>query len=383
MVTEVAPGLHRMALPLGIHGVETVSAYLLAGGDGRDTLVDCGIAAATTPDGDPGPDGTAALEAALRACGSGFERIERLVITHAHIDHFGLAGEVVRRSGGELWMHRSTELDLAKYDDPDEAVDRRELMLADHGLYGPELTETSRGLCDWIPVMPSIGRPGTLLDGGERLTVGDRTWEVVHTPGHSPGHICLWNAADRLLCSGDHLLQFVSPPVTFERGFETDPMGSYLASLDRVAVLGPELRAARPRAAVPRRRPQSRFHLAEQAAAADADPRDGGGARAHGHRAHRRAVPDRHDGSAAALRHGGDPRLPRPPRGAGRAGPGAAARRGLRVATGGSLRSVRGTGSSYEVVVTGEVGRDREGPMTEQAAAAGAVATTGARPAWW
>ena len=100
-------------------------------------------------------------------------------MTHAHIDHFGLAGEVVRRSGGELWMHRQTELDLAKYDDPDEAVDRRELMLADHGLYGPELTETSRGLCDWLPVMPSIGRPSTLLDGGERVSrrrpdVGDR-----------------------------------------------------------------------------------------------------------------------------------------------------------------------------------------------------------------
>jgi len=146
MVTEVAPGLHRMALPLGIHGVETVSAYLLVGGDGRDTLVDCGVAAATGPDGDPGPDGTAALEAALAACGSGFERIERIVVTHAHIDHFGLAGEVVRRSGGELWMHRSTELDLAKYAEPDEAVDRRELMLADHGLFGANLTETSRGL---------------------------------------------------------------------------------------------------------------------------------------------------------------------------------------------------------------------------------------------
>ncbi len=239
-VTEVAPGLHRMALPLGIHGVATVSAYLLAG-DGADTLVDCGVAAAPTEGGDPGPDGTAALEAALAACGSGFARIERLVVTHAHIDHFGLAGEVVRRSGGQLWMHRSTELDIAKYADPDEAVDRRELMLADHGLYGPELTETSRGLCDWLPVMPSIGRPSTLLDGGERFAVGDRTWEVVHTPGHSPGHVCLWSAADELLCSGDHLLQVISPPVTFERGFETDPMGSYLASLDRVGALAPEL----------------------------------------------------------------------------------------------------------------------------------------------
>ena len=244
-VTEVAPGLHRLALPLGIHGVSTVSAYLLAGArsgnGGGDTLVDCGVSAAPTPDGDPGPDGTGGLEAALAACGSGFEQIDRLIVTHAHIDHFGLAGEVVRRSGGQQWMHRSTELDLAKYAEPDEAVDRREVMLADHGLYGPELTESSRGLCDWLPVMPSIGRPSTLLDGGERFAVGDRTWEVVHTPGHSPGHVCLWSAADRLLCSGDHLLQLVSPPVTFERGFDADPMGAYLESLERVRVLEPEL----------------------------------------------------------------------------------------------------------------------------------------------
>lgn len=236
-VSEVAPGVHRLALPLGIHGVPTVSAYLLhgGGGDGGDTLVDCGIA-----DG-PGTDGTATIAAAIAAAGGALERIARLVVTHAHIDHFGLAGEVVRRSGGELWMHRRTDLDLAKYADPDDAVDRRTLMLADHGLYGPDLTETSEGLRDWMPVMPSVGRPSRVLDGGETLRVGGRTWEVVHTPGHSPGHVCLWSAEERLLCSGDHVLQVVSPPVTFERGFETDPMGSYLASLDRVRVLAPDL----------------------------------------------------------------------------------------------------------------------------------------------
>ena len=89
--------------------------------------------------------------------------------------------------------------------------------------------------------MRSFGQPSTLLDGGERFVVARRTWEVVHTPGHSPGHVCLWSAADRLLCSGDHLLQLVSPPVTFERGFARDPMGSYLESLDRVRVLEPDL----------------------------------------------------------------------------------------------------------------------------------------------
>jgi glyoxylase-like metal-dependent hydrolase (beta-lactamase superfamily II) len=238
-VAEVAEGVFRLALPLGIHDVPTVSAYLLRGDDG-DTLVDCGIAAGVDG-GNPGPDGTAAVSAALAAVGGTLERLERLVVTHAHIDHFGLAGEVVRRSGAELWMHRRTGLDLDKYADPDEAVDRRTLMLADHGLYGSELTESSEGLREWMPVMPSIGRPSRLLDGGELFRVGGRTWEAVHTPGHSPGHVCLWNAEERLLCSGDHLLQVVSPPVTFERGFEADPMGSYLESLDRVRALAPEL----------------------------------------------------------------------------------------------------------------------------------------------
>jgi glyoxylase-like metal-dependent hydrolase (beta-lactamase superfamily II) len=242
-VAEVAPQVFRLVLPLGIHDVPTVSAYLLRGDD-ADTLVDCGIAAGIGDAAGPvraDADGTEAVAAALAAVGSSLERLERLVVTHAHIDHFGIAGEVVRRSGADLWMHRRTDLDLAKYADPEEAVDRRTLMLADHGVYGRELTEASEGLRDWLPVMPSIGRPSTLLDGGERFTAGGRTWEVVHTPGHSPGHVCLWDAQARLLCSGDHLLQVVSPPVTFERGFETDPMGSYLASLQRVAELAPDL----------------------------------------------------------------------------------------------------------------------------------------------
>lgn len=240
-VTEVAPGVHRIALPLGIHGVLTVSAYLLHGDDG-DTLVDCGIAAGPQPPV-PGaePDPCGALEQGLRAAGSRLERLARLVVTHAHIDHYGLAGEVVRRSGGELWMHEASRLDRDKYHDPDEAVDRRMLMLADHGLYGKELTASSEGLLDWMPMMPSIAEPDRVLTGGEKLVAGDRTWEIVHTPGHSPGHVCLWSAADSLLCSGDHLLQVVSPPVTFERGFDPDPMGSYLDSLDRVAALTPRL----------------------------------------------------------------------------------------------------------------------------------------------
>jgi glyoxylase-like metal-dependent hydrolase (beta-lactamase superfamily II) len=237
--SEVAPGVFRLVLPLGIHGIASVNAYLLADDTG-DTLVDCGVAVAD-PEGGPDDDGTSALAAGLRACGSSLGRLARVVVTHAHIDHFGVAGEVVKRSDAELWMHAETGRDLAKYEDPSSAVDRRSAMLADHGLYGEALEEASTGLKSWLPVMPSIGRPTTALQGGERFSAGARVWQVIPTPGHSPGHVCLWSVTDRLLCSGDHLLRGISPPVTYERGFDRDPMGSYLMSLDIVRQLAPAL----------------------------------------------------------------------------------------------------------------------------------------------
>jgi glyoxylase-like metal-dependent hydrolase (beta-lactamase superfamily II) len=237
---EVAEGVFLLPLPLGIHRIPSVNAYLFVD-PGGDTLVDCGIYAAMPRSPGELEDGTGAVGAALAQCGRSFDTLGRLIITHAHIDHYGIAGELVRRSGAELWMHALTDLDRNKYAHPDRAVDRRTVMLADHGLYGEPLTGAATGLRDWMPVMPSIGQPTSKVHGGEKFSAGGRSWEILHTPGHSPGHICLWSAGDRLLCSGDHLLKSISPPVTFERGFERDPMGSYLDSLRLVEQLEPAL----------------------------------------------------------------------------------------------------------------------------------------------
>ena len=88
-VAEVAPGVHRLELPLGIHGVMTVSAYLLQG-NGADTLVDCGVAAAPTEDGAPGPDGPGALEAARPAGGRGFELSNRIPHELTAVEYYRL-----------------------------------------------------------------------------------------------------------------------------------------------------------------------------------------------------------------------------------------------------------------------------------------------------
>jgi glyoxylase-like metal-dependent hydrolase (beta-lactamase superfamily II) len=92
-----------------------------------------------------------------------------------------------------------------------------------------------------MPYLHSVVEASRRLKGGETFTVGDRELAVLHTPGHSTGHICLWSAADGLLFSGDHILGGITPPVTFERGFDANPLESYLDSLAQIADLHPRL----------------------------------------------------------------------------------------------------------------------------------------------
>jgi glyoxylase-like metal-dependent hydrolase (beta-lactamase superfamily II) len=232
--TEV-PGVTRVALPIGIHGIESVNVYVLADGD-RVTLVDCGVWRADADD-----DGLPALERSIEQAGYALRDVSRIIVTHAHIDHYGLAGRLMELTGAELWMHAMTDLDCEKYRHPDTAMARRRDMYADHGLPEPELGSLAQSLSTWLPYLYSVVEASRRLRGGERIPVGGHDWEVIHTPGHSFGHVCLWSPDTGAVFSGDHLLPGVTPPVTFERGFDADPLRSYLDSLERIAQRDPRL----------------------------------------------------------------------------------------------------------------------------------------------
>jgi glyoxylase-like metal-dependent hydrolase (beta-lactamase superfamily II) len=232
---EPAAEVTRIPLPVGVHGVQFINVYAIPDGD-RVTLVDCGIWRSEVPD-----DGLAALRQGLHGAGYAIDDIARIIVTHAHIDHYGLAGRLMERTGAELWMHALTDLDCEKYRHPETAVARRQDTYADHGLPPADWPAVAHGLRNWLPYLHSVVEASTRLRGDERLPIGGRTWEVIHTPGHSVGHICLYCPELGLLLSGDHLLPGVTPPVTFERGFDPDPMRSYLDSLARIAERAPRL----------------------------------------------------------------------------------------------------------------------------------------------
>jgi glyoxylase-like metal-dependent hydrolase (beta-lactamase superfamily II) len=228
-------GLTRVALPVGVNAVDSVNMHVLADGDSV-TLVDCGVWRPDLPDG-----GLAAVEAGVEAAGYALRDVARIVVTHAHIDHYGLAGRLMETTGAELAMHTLTDLDCEKYRHPDTARARRRDTYADHGVSEAERTDLADHLTRWLPYLHSVVEASQRLRGGEELLIGGDRWDVVHTPGHSLGHVCLWSSSRRVLLSGDHLLPGITPPVSFERGFDADPLRSYLDSLRRIADLRPRL----------------------------------------------------------------------------------------------------------------------------------------------
>src|SRR6188472_3999958 len=112
---RVMNGLWRLRLPLPWPGVPHVNAWAISSGSGV-VLVDTGLA-------DPGA--LAQLELGLREAGLRLEHIRLLVCTHAHSDHYGLAGSIVDAAGCELWMHPNHAHMTRAAQDPERMLDRR------------------------------------------------------------------------------------------------------------------------------------------------------------------------------------------------------------------------------------------------------------------
>jgi glyoxylase-like metal-dependent hydrolase (beta-lactamase superfamily II) len=229
--------VYRLVLPLPFKAVQTVNAYLMADPNGA-VLVDCGVYL-PEPAADHGLD---VLRAALNDCGFSLDDIRVLFLTHPHIDHFGMARWLVDRTGADVWMHPAGALEFVAYSDQDTERARLRRVLTGHGVDPRDIDGLVADIVDeWAPYLSGVVTAGRHLWGGERVDIGGRDWEVVFTPGHSRAHLCLWNAEDNILFSGDHLLPGVASPINFHHGLDDDPLGQYLDGLARIEELAPGL----------------------------------------------------------------------------------------------------------------------------------------------
>jgi glyoxylase-like metal-dependent hydrolase (beta-lactamase superfamily II) len=227
---EVASGVIRVQLPMPFE-LKHVNVYLLRDGDGY-TLVDTGLQTQESRE---------ALARGLDESGIALHRVTRILITHIHPDHFGLAGELRERSGAELVIHRlEVSLMEPRYARAEDLVQDVARWLHVNGVPETEaefLKSASMAAREFV----SVVEPDSLLEGAERLALDGADLQVVWTPGHSPGHCCFFLPSKRLLLSGDHLLPKISPNIGLHPQSGADPLGDYLSALDRVARLDVDL----------------------------------------------------------------------------------------------------------------------------------------------
>ncbi|MCH8009369.1 MAG: MBL fold metallo-hydrolase [Chloroflexi bacterium] len=227
MAKEVLSGLYQLKVPIPDNPIGYVLPYLIPGDDGY-TLVDSGWNT---------PEAFAALEAELKEVGVSFDQIKRLLITHVHPDHYGLAGKIKEVCGAEVIVHqRERDFIRSRYRQPAQLLERMANWLIENGVPEDEMPDMQQSSMPARAFVVPVD-PDTVLWGGETLDFGVYRLEVYWTPGHSPGHMCFYERAQRVLFTGDHVLPTVTPNVSLHPQQQGNPLGDYLASLERLMPL--------------------------------------------------------------------------------------------------------------------------------------------------
>lgn len=194
LVQEVVPGVWRLRTPMPGHSFGSLNSYLLTSGDDA-VLVD-------TPWGTP--EVTTRFRELVEATGTALESIRMVLVTHFHEDHSGAAGWLQTEVGAEVVMHEAdARVRAARFATEEYAaeLDRwlHQVGVDDEGVrYAREQYRRSAALFSRL-------EPDWLVEHGETIAVGDLTIEALHTPGHTPGHLCFLDRERGLLFAGDHV----------------------------------------------------------------------------------------------------------------------------------------------------------------------------------
>lgn len=217
MSEEVGAGIYRTEIPLRGNPLRAINSYLIRGDD-RWLMIDTGMNR---------PECREAMLASLRELGADLRKTD-IFVTHFHADHLGLVSELVQAGSRVYFNHPEAGL-VHQADYWETLADTARL----HGFPEEELREALSGhpgRRNQPPVLPEL----TLLREGDRIPVGPYLLTCLETPGHTPGHMCLFEATTRILFSGDHVLKDITPNLS---GWveERNALVRYLTSLEKIA----------------------------------------------------------------------------------------------------------------------------------------------------
>ena len=204
-----------------------VNAYVIQSDHGI-TLIDPGLHTHDAED---------SWQKAMQEIGITYRDIEKIILTHHHPDHYGMAG----------WFQQQTEAPVYISDAGKRQVDylwgfERNTSQMLYSLFKQHGMETA--VCDamfehmnrfveWVSPQPEM----TSMHEDELIMLGNRNYRTIHTPGHAYGHLCFYHEASGDIFCGDHVLPQITPNVGLNSHEDNNPLHSFLESLNHVSTL--------------------------------------------------------------------------------------------------------------------------------------------------
>lgn len=230
--TQIADGVMWIRLPLPM-ALDHVNVYALDDGDGW-TVVDTGIRSKR---------GIALWQRLLEGPLRG-KPVHRVIVTHHHPDHVGMAGWLMDACGAELTTTRTAWLTarmliLDEEDRPTpQALDFWRAAGMDPDMFERRRTQRPYNFADTCHPLP-VGY--TRARQGDVIRAGGRSWDVHIGNGHAPEHLTLWSRDDDLVIAGDQIISSISPNLgVYPTEPEADPVGEWLEACGRLATLARE-----------------------------------------------------------------------------------------------------------------------------------------------
>lgn len=225
MIEEILPNLYRIEIPLPRNPLKYLNSYLIKGRE-RNLLIDTGFN----------------QEECKTAMFEGLGKLEvnleetDLFVTHLHADHTGLVSALVTDNSkvycGEI------DANLINRCVPSNCCGLSHFLSEMHeilALHGFPLQEIDNAIQEHPARKQNIGRKQdfSIVKENDTIEVGDYIFKCVETPGHSPGHMCLYETKKEILISGDHILDEITPIIKITK-WASDPLGDFLNSLDKI-----------------------------------------------------------------------------------------------------------------------------------------------------
>jgi len=230
---QIISDVYQLRLPLPDDTVDHVNVYVVRMDDGC-LLIDTGLDSETC---------FSSLTGQLEGIGFTVKDIRQIIGTHLHPDHYGMAEKLRKMSQAQIALHsREAEL-IPAYTDAKNLIRQQLTWLHRNGVPGRVLEQIKHVRTTAPEIIESLlpAEPDSFLRDGTVIQAGKMSFQVILAPGHTPGHICLYEPRLKLLIAGDHIMADTNTYVNLDVMSTANPLREYLDSIAEIAELDVDL----------------------------------------------------------------------------------------------------------------------------------------------